>query len=134
MKNSASAIKVVHRLSYALVLAGSIGAFAWLISIPSEGSTAGGFSVQRLVMLAAIVFSMLASGYLLVKPLNRDWPCGWFGRRASSQRKFDAVSFVLSAVTVAGFLLLITPSRDFGRSVYYVERLKPIILVGVLWC
>jgi len=30
-------------------------------------------------------------------------------------------------------LVLVTPSSDFGRLVYYMERLKPIILLEVLW-
>jgi hypothetical protein len=133
MNKSATVLKVVHRLSFALVLAGSIGAFGWLISIPSDGGTAGGFSVQRLLLLTAVVCSILASGYRLIRSIRGDSIGGWIGRLVSLPKWFDTARFLLSALAVGGFLVLVTPSSDFGRLVYYMERLKPIILLVVLW-
>jgi len=134
MDKSATAIKLVHRVCFALVLAGSIGAFGWLISIPSDGGAAGGFSVQRLLLLAAAVLSILASGYVLIRSIGADdLRSGWIGCLASLSKGFNAICFLLSSVTVSGFLVLVTPSSDFGRLVYYVERLKPVILLVVLW-
>jgi hypothetical protein len=134
MEKNATVIKVVQRFSFVLLLAGSLGAFGWLISIPSEGGMVGGFSVQRLLLLTAAGFSIIASVYVLIRiNWDSDSAGGWIGRFASCQKGVEAISFLLSALTVTGFLVLVTPSSDFGRLVYYMERLKPIFLLAVLW-
>lgn len=135
MDSKTTAIKVVYRFSFSLLLAGSLAATGWLIAIPSGGGAAGGFTTQRLLLLAMAGISIVASGYLLLSSIGTDGPISsWIQYLAPVQKGFIVVRFFLSSLAVSGFLVLVTPSSDFGRLVYYAERLKPILLLVVFWC
>lgn len=134
MENSPNRIHRPFILQFAILLLVSLIAIYQLGNIPSEGSLLWGITFQRLLLLLFLALSFVISGLgLLVAFRNPDSLAVQIKRFRTRRVLLEITLFITTLLGVCAWLLLWKPVEDAGRFIYYLERLKPILLVITAW-
>lgn len=115
----------------------AIAALVFLLQIPADpkNSVLFGYSMQRLLLITSLILAAGFSAYLMFNIYRKPDLVEWIvGRVLHSDAVFLWTILTMTVISVVGLVILSRDPYSFGRYKYYLIRLRPIILYGVLVC